>query len=605
MEEEILLAKNPAIEHRSYHLPVPVDKTPNDHLGQRFWKLLKPWVRNSLYKCVGKDPNPISLRSQISEARALFNPGENTGSENGEGLYNCGETYFIELPAFPKIQELLDIYSENVGRHYPAIQLQRARSRIHKIIEDLGYSPSACGIDVHYVAAPTVALLCIIISIAEVTGINSSSSNSRATTFANHARSLIQMADKFSSNLEALRCHTLITIYFLHMDFLDLALQSIAVTVRLAMSLKLHHRLPSPREGSEGSDSYDQNLWWTIYILDRNLACLGGVPYLIRDEEIDAPKPARNGQFKSFSAVICISCSNEPNEQSGPMEKIFHQEATYLEALAHLGRIWACIWNNLATDRSEPVCQWQTTEALDTQLRILQQQLPAELVWESPSSLSRDLEILQETAMQRQLVVLMRINTLRLFIRRNPASKCTCLDRKSPHDDGTAISRKIIETIIDFSTLHHEGLLPIGHAITTTLVQCILYLIKVIDESTDTGGTESASASVVSAYQVLVDLSDHCVSARNAVETLDEALFHHGDGPAQSTAVTLSCGGSGSSSHLDGLEGTRPQGPRRIRRKSSTSASSEENTRGHDLFDCLQKSYESLDSLLPNTVPTL
>ncbi|KAJ5863463.1 hypothetical protein N7455_007531 [Penicillium solitum] len=525
MEEEILLAKNPAVEHRNYHPPVPVEKTPNDQLGQRFWKLLK-----------------------------------------------C----------------------ENRNRYFT-----------RRIIEDLGYSPSARGIDVHYVAAPTVALLCIIVSIAEVTGINSSSSNSRATTFANHARSLIQMAEKVPSNLEALRCHTLITIYFLHMDFLDLALQSIAVTVRLAMSLKLHHRLPSPREGSEGSDSYDQNLWWTIYVLDRNLACLGGVPYLIRDEEIDAPRPARDGQFERFSAVICISCWNEPDEQIGPMEKSFHQEASYLEALAHLGRIWACIWNNLATDRTEPDCQWQTTETLDAQLRILQQQLPAELVWESPSSLGRDLEMLQETAMQRQLVVLMRINTLRLFIRRNPASKCTCLDRKFPHDDGTAISGKIIEAIVDFSILHHEGLLPIGHAISTTLVQCILYLIKVIGESPDTSGTKSASASVVSAYQVLVDLSDRCVSARNAVETLDEALFRHGDEPARSTTATLPRGGSGSRSHLDGLEGTRPQGPHRTRRKRSTSASSEENTRGNDLFDCLQKSYESLDSLLPNTVPTL
>lgn len=109
----------------------------------------------------------------------------------------------------------------------------------------------------------------------------------------------------------------------------------------------------------------------------------------------------------------------------------------------------------------------------------------------------------------------------------------------------------------------------------------------------------------MSAYQVLVDLSDRCVSARNAVETLDEAFFRHGDRPAQSTTATLPRGSSGSSSHLDGLEGTCPQRPRRTRRKSSSSAFSEENTRGNDLFDCLQKGYESLDNLLPNTVPTL
>ena len=49
MEEEILLAKNPAVEHRNYHPPVPVEKTPNDQLGQRFWKLLKCENRNRYF----------------------------------------------------------------------------------------------------------------------------------------------------------------------------------------------------------------------------------------------------------------------------------------------------------------------------------------------------------------------------------------------------------------------------------------------------------------------------------------------------------------------------------------------------------------------------
>ncbi|KAJ5520242.1 hypothetical protein N7463_000695 [Penicillium fimorum] len=425
---------------------------------------------------------------------------------------------------------------------------------------------------------------------------NTSSSYTRGTHFANHARSLLQTFENLPPSLEALRCHTLITIYFLHMDFLDLALQSISVTARLAMALQLHRKSSSSRKGS---DSYDQNLWWTIYALDRNLACLGGIPYLIRDEEIDEPRPARDGKSKRFSSVTNINCQNEPVQQDGPIEGSLHQEAMYLEVLAYLGRIWACIWNDLVTDSSEPDCRWQVTEILDAQLRIIQQQLPAELVWRSPSSLGRDLENIQETSMQRQLVILMRINTLRLFIRRNPASNCTCLDRKSPHDDGEAISAQTIGAIVDFSS-QHEGLLPIGHCISTTLVRCILYLINIISESSNTSGTESASSSVVSAYQVLVNLSEYCVSAGNAVETLDEAFFRYGDGPARPEITTLPQPQRGSISYSSGLEGNGGHGRRWNRRKSGTPTLSENSPRGNDLFDRLQKSYESLDSLLPS-----
>ncbi|KAJ5372478.1 hypothetical protein N7517_004484 [Penicillium concentricum] len=427
---------------------------------------------------------------------------------------------------------------------------------------------------------------------------NASSPDTRATHFANRARSLLQTFENLPPNLGALRCHTLITIYLLHMDFLDLALQSIAVTVRLAMALQLHRRSSSPREES---DSYDQNLWWTIYTLDRHLACLGGIPYLIRDEEIDEPRPAQDGQFKRFSSVTYLNCQNELVEQDGPVEGSLHQEAMYLEVLAHLGRVWACIWNDLVIDSSKPDCRWQAAEILDAQLRILQQQLPAELAWRSPSSLGRDLQNIQETAMQRQLIILMRINTLRLFIRRNPASNCTCLDRKSPYDDGAAISAQTIGAIVNFSS-RHEGLLPIGHSISTTLVQCILYLINTISESSNTIRTESASSSVVSAYQVLVDLSEHCVSARNAVETLDEAFFRYGDSPVRPKTTTLPQPQPqrASSSHLNGLEGTREYGRRRKGKKSDTPTPSEDGPRGNELFDRLQKSYESLDSLLPS-----
>lgn len=370
--------------------------------------------RPSLFGSGGCDPNRISLRSQIFETRALFKVGEDSGSYQDKEVHNSGKVYPIDLPSFSKIQISLCDYFENANTQYPAIHPGNTMSRIHEVLGYLRYSSSSLQIDVDSVAAPTVALLCIMTAISEVTGNNTLSSkvNDRAITYCNHARSILQAFEFLTPSLEVLRCHTLTTIFLLHMDFLDIALQSSAITSRLALLLNLHRRSPLSREGS---DSYDQNLWWTIYILDRHVAYLGGTPCLIRDDEIDAPKPELDGHFEKFSNVTYINRASELSSQLGPIERSFHRNAAFLEILAHLGRLWARIWNDLVVNSAESDCQWQTTEILDAQLRVLQQRLPPVLTWRSPSNLSRDLEKDEKHAAQQQLVILMVSSYLSAF----------------------------------------------------------------------------------------------------------------------------------------------------------------------------------------------
>lgn len=365
-----------------------------------------PWPRASLYRSVGCDPNRISLRSQISEVRALFKARGDPEFNRGEDPYNHREIYPLELPTFSEIEGLLHVYFENTTGQYPVIHPEITTTRIHEILGYLRYPSPGLKVDVDYTSAPTIGLLCIMIAISHMTGDNTLSSNTQeqAMAFGNHARGILQTFAFLAPNLEILRCHTLITIYLLHMDFLDLALQSIAVTVRIAMALQLHRRSASSREES---DYYKQNLWWTIYILDRHIACLGGISYLIRDEEIDAPKAAPEGQFERFSGFTCIHQPSEFDKQHGPIEQKFNEEATYLETLAHLGRAWARIWNDLVEDDSGQDCQLQTAEMLDLQFSVLQQRFPPTLIWKSLSRLGRDLEKEEKHATQRQLLVLM------------------------------------------------------------------------------------------------------------------------------------------------------------------------------------------------------
>lgn len=169
------------------------------------------------------------------------------------------------------------------------------------------------------------------------------------------------------------------------------------------------------------------------------------------------------------------------------------------------------------------------------------------------------------------------------------------------------IAAQTIEAIVGLST-HDEALLPIGHSVSTTLVQCILYLLNII-ESTNTTGTEIASASVVSAYQCLIDLSDRCKSARNAVQTLDAAFFHYNDlsirshEPQFTTATLPWSSSSNDGSESDGLEDTHVQGMRQIEKQNSVLTAVEQKSGTNGLLDCLQQRYGSLDCLLTNSLP--
>lgn len=365
-----------------------------------------PLIRDSLYRAARGDPSRISLRSELSEAQALFKAKDDSRFDRCEELYRRGEIYSIDLPAYSEIQDSLDLYFANTNRQYPAIHPEKAMSRIRETLGYLRYPSTDLRVDVDHVAAPTIALLCVMIAISKMTGKNTSSSNAdnRAMLFWSHARGLLQKFEFLPPSLEVLRCHTLITIYLLHMNFLDLALQSSAITSRLALVLHLHRHCATPRKES---DSYDQNLWWTIYILDRDIARIGGTSYLIRDEEIDGPRPDRDGHFEKFSSVTYTSRPSDLDNRSGSIDRECHRDAAYLEVLAHLGRLWARIWDTLVTKSSESDCQWETAEILDAQVRVLRQRLPPSLIWKTSCDLERDLERAEEDATQRQLVILM------------------------------------------------------------------------------------------------------------------------------------------------------------------------------------------------------
>ena len=80
--------------------------------------------------------------------------------------------------------------------------------------------------------------------------------------------------------------------------------------VRLALSQGMHTNIPT---GQLPDDLIQRcrKIWWTIYVLDREMTSLMGLPQAVRDEDVQAPLPASEGDtFRSWAFTMRIKLSH-------------------------------------------------------------------------------------------------------------------------------------------------------------------------------------------------------------------------------------------------------------------------------------------------------
>ena len=83
----------------------------------------------------------------------------------------------------------------------------------------------------------------------------------------------------------------------------------IGQALRIALEQGMHANM----QGQGLDDAHVQrsmNAWWTVYILDRQMSSLMGVPLALKDSEISAPLPAIAGsRQKSLALEIHVKLS--------------------------------------------------------------------------------------------------------------------------------------------------------------------------------------------------------------------------------------------------------------------------------------------------------
>lgn len=190
-------------------------------------------------------------------------------------------------------------------------------------------------------------------------------------------------------NLLTVQCLTLKTIYFLFIEKQNAAYDAISTAVRLTYQLGLHDQTTW-----QSNDPFDmtmkQRVFWCIYCLDRNVALVCGVPYLIRESyfTVDLPKCTDGND------VPISPSSSDPESISLP----------YLYGTIKWAKLCSEIWDAMFGMNVSNLTSQEFVATMDARIMLLIHDLPPQLQWHH--------NILESAEIRRYPLFVLRQNIL-------------------------------------------------------------------------------------------------------------------------------------------------------------------------------------------------
>ncbi|OJJ42312.1 hypothetical protein ASPZODRAFT_20635 [Penicilliopsis zonata CBS 506.65] len=96
-----------------------------------------------------------------------------------------------------------------------------------------------------------------------------------------------------------------LALYLQSLDFRHSAYISIGQAVRIAMAQGMHTDMPVDQLG-EAEVQRCRRIWWTVYVLDRQLTSLMGLPQSIRDDQLHEQLPCMPDALAGSSKIIAL-----------------------------------------------------------------------------------------------------------------------------------------------------------------------------------------------------------------------------------------------------------------------------------------------------------
>ncbi|KAK3117446.1 hypothetical protein LTR53_001211 [Teratosphaeriaceae sp. CCFEE 6253] len=228
----------------------------------------------------------VSLSSHVAAMGALLSRPPSPGPRRSTP--NTKPRLLDELPEL--LEHLLDVYFHDFDGYSPFLDCQELESRVYSIIRRLGYSAYNLVLLASVDDLSIIAILCIMIALAECLdpkeGVCDGDSKPGWERYNLCSRAIRRLPHSNPLDLDVVRAQTLSAAYLMHCEALKAASQAVTVAWQLAVSIRLNNQKVWPK-GEPKETLQRQQLWWTIYYLDRQTSRRSGIAYHIRDTEFD------------------------------------------------------------------------------------------------------------------------------------------------------------------------------------------------------------------------------------------------------------------------------------------------------------------------------
>lgn len=312
----------------------------------------------------------ISLSSQVNAMSALLSrpPTPTTGGFRP----NTEAEIIVELPDPTMLQHLFDVYFYDFDSYFPIIDRQEFESLVYSIIHRLGYCAS------NFLVVPgvhdlsTIALVCVMLALAECldTGDGAHDGDDkpgwRKYTICRYVINQLSHSGPLDLNLVRTQC--LAAAYLMHCEALKAASQAVTVAWQLVVSTRLNNQATWPK-GEPEETLQRQQLWWTIYYLDRQISRRSGLAYHIRDTEFVVD------DFSESDEAV----DSGPTANSAQFSNV---AKSYMQGLINLARLWGNVWDMFFAVGATKPGDWMEIEIMDARILNTRRQLPNTLNWD-------------------------------------------------------------------------------------------------------------------------------------------------------------------------------------------------------------------------------
>ena len=332
--------------------------------------------------------------------------------------------FHLQLPPSIERSRLLQQYFDNFHPEYPFLDQRDIETRLSRTLARLGCPTTDTGssvvVAIDSEASSFMALICAIFALSQSTSRpleEARSGHQPADHVPGYAtwstsRKLQQAFDGVRSlSLETISCHVLNSVFALHADMVDVALQLHAAAARLLPAVD------SPnscwRRGQQGrSRNAIDLLWWTVFILDRTLSRISETPYVLHPDKL--PDGLRRGLEAPMwqgqtcerlppNAVSSLELWGSENDNGA-----LHMDAICLQVVAYICNLWSSFSDQVL---SMPIrghhCTLRLSALLDTELQVCSASIPAILQWGTPETPEDNIRQGSPSYLNRRLSILL------------------------------------------------------------------------------------------------------------------------------------------------------------------------------------------------------